>query len=291
MNVSEQPRCLVFGATGRTGRLLLRHFSEQGFRVVAVGRNKEKLSALGGDCVQVQCDFDDPSINLENGPIKSGDVVVLSAGVRFVPKIISICPPDIKRLVVLGTARHLSKYPGDTGLAMREAMKLLAETDLNWVLLAPTMIYGAAGENNVKRMAKLISRFGVVPLPGGGKNLLQPIHTSDVVKATVIAASIDGVVGKVIHIAGPEPVTNKKFLEEIATAIGKRLIVIALPKWLMLTLAFITRFIPGVPTISADEVERLLEDRSVDASDMKNILGLKPRPLKEGLAETFAARH
>jgi len=289
MTTKDKPRCVIFGASGRTGRLLVERFLESGFHVVAVGRNPEKIDGLGDEVFI--CDFNDPGLTVKSGPIISGDVVVLSAGVRFTPKIISICPPDIKKLVILGTARHLSKFPGDTGLAMSEAIKILPKTELNWVLLAPTMIYGAAGENNVKRMAKLITSFGVVPLPGGGKNLLQPIHTADVVEAVVMAVDSSAASKKVIHIAGPEPITNKKFLEEIATAIGRRLIIIALPKSLMLTLAFITRFIPGVPTISADEVERLLEDRSVDIADMKNILGLKPRPLKEGLAETFATRH
>ena len=148
-----------------------------------------------------------------------------------------------------------------------------------------------AGENNVKRMAKLITRFGVVPLPGGGKNLLQPIHTLDVVEAVVLAATNEAANKKTIHIAGPEPITNKKFLEEIAKTLEKKVIIINLPKWLMKMLAFVTKFVPGIPTITAEEVERLLENRSVDVSDMKNILILKPRPLKDGLAETFDTQH
>ena len=167
-------------------------------------------------------------------------------------------------------------------------MKLLPKTELNWVLLAPTMMYGAVGENNVKRMAKFISRFGIVPLPGGGKNLLQPIHTSDVVRATAIAASIDGVVGKVIHIAGPDVISNHYFLKKIAQAIEKKVMIVALPAWLMHVLAFVTRLIPGVPSISGDEVERLMEDRTVPTEDMENVLKLKPIGLDEGLKEAFS---
>ena len=278
-------RCFVFGATGRTGRLLVSRFKDLGFHVIAVGRDLKKLNSLGDETFV--CDFDDPDLGISNTPIKSGDLVVLSAGVRFVPKILSLCPPDINRLIVLGSTRYLSAYPGSGGLAMREAIEILQSQNINWTLLAPTMIYGAAGENNVKRMAKLIRRFGVVPLPGGGKNLLQPIHTLDVVEAVVLAADNEAVNKKTIHIAGPEAITNKKFLEEIAKALGKRVLIINLPKWLMLILAFVTKFVPGVPIITAEEVERLLEDRSVDTSDMKNILGLQPRSLKDGLKETF----
>lgn len=288
MNINTKPRAVIFGATGRTGRLIVARFKDLGFNVVAVGRSLKKLRGLGEE--MAICDFADPDLGPATSPVKSGDIVVLSAGVGFVSKILTLCPPDINRLVVLGTARHLSKYPGDTGIAMLDAINLLQGQSINWTLLAPTMIYGAAGENNVKRMAKLIRRFGVVPLPGGGKNLLQPIHTLDVVEAVVRAATSDSANKKLIHIGGPESITNKYFLEQIAKAIDKNVKILNLPKPIMLMLAFVTRFIPGVPSITNEEVERLLEDRSVDISDMKNLLGMDPIPLDKGLAETFGGQ-
>ncbi len=36
-------------------------------------------------------------------------------------------------------------------------------------MLHPTMIYGAQGEDNVQRLARLLRRLPVVPLPGGGR--------------------------------------------------------------------------------------------------------------------------
>ena len=37
------------------------------------------------------------------------------------------------------------------------------------------MIYGAEGEDNVRRLAALLRRLPVVPLPEGGRALVQPI--------------------------------------------------------------------------------------------------------------------
>ena len=285
LNTENKRRCIIFGATGRTGRQIAEYFTAMGWQVIAVGRDRAKLENL--DLEYAILDFNNGAFADGENPIRPGDVVVLSAGVRFVPKIVKLCPPTVGRFVVVGSARYLSAYPGAGGIAMREAIEMLPTTGLDWVLLAPTMIYGAAGENNIMRMAGLIKRFAIVPLPQGGKTLLQPIHTSDVVKSVAAAATANGVSGKVINLAGPKAITNRELLENIALAMGRKVTVIGLPKWLMHLLAFFTRITPGIPSISYEEVERLVEDRTVSTDNMKNLLGIRPMGLKEGLKETF----
>ena len=56
-------------------------------------------------------------------------------------------------------------------------------------MLHPTMIYGAQGEDNVQRLAALLRRLPLVPLPDGGTALVQPIHQDDVTRA--IRAALD----------------------------------------------------------------------------------------------------
>ena len=59
-------------------------------------------------------------------------------------------------------------------------------------MLHPTMIYGAQGEDNVQRLAALLRRLPFVPLPGGGRALVQPIHQDDVTRAIRAALSVRG---------------------------------------------------------------------------------------------------
>ena len=51
---------------------------------------------------------------------------------------------------------------------------------LDWTILRPTMIYGAAGDRNLSRLLRLLSRTAVLPVPGNGKCLHQPVHVADV---------------------------------------------------------------------------------------------------------------
>jgi uncharacterized protein YbjT (DUF2867 family) len=151
------------------------------------------------------------------------------------------------------------------------------------------MIYGAQGENNVHRIAGLIKRFSVIPLPGGGKSLIQPIHVDDVVEAVVRALGAPQALGQAIPIAGPQAVSYADFVRAIACAIGRRVWIVALPYPVMGALAWMTTIVPGVPSIKNTELQRLLEDKSVETQSMADVLGLTPRPLDEGLQQTFTA--
>jgi hypothetical protein len=56
---------------------------------------------------------------------------------------------------------------------------------------------------------------------------------------------------------------------------------------LLRSLAGLTRLIPGLPSIGADEIRRLTEDKAFDIAPMRDILGVLPMPLEQGLALTF----
>jgi hypothetical protein len=64
--------------------------------------------------------------------------------------------------------------------------------------------------------------------------------------------------------------------------------VLPLPVGLLRGLAWCTRLLPGLPSIGADEIRRLTEDKAFDIAPMRGILGVSPIPLEQGLALTFA---
>ena len=283
MSVFLSQRIVVFGATGKVGRLLVERLSALGARTLSVGRRIEVLNRLPGESLVL----DLSRIAPDTSPLLPGDVVINAAHARHTEAIVKLCPPNIQRLIVMGSTRYLTRFNDLAADEVRKAITLLGETDLPWVMLHPTMIYGAQGENNVQRIASLIRRFHVIPLPGGGRSLIQPIHVEDVVEAIVSAICANGVSKRTIHIAGQEPVTYADFIREIARAIDCRVWVVPVPSSLMTMAARMTRYVPGVPEITKAEVLRLLEDKAVDDREMQKALGVFPRVLADGLAEAF----
>lgn len=276
-------RIVIFGASGRVGQLLVRRFNELGHPVLGVGRREQVLSDLPCDKLVLDLSGQTQTETVA----QPGDIVINAAHARFTESIAGLCDPEIARLVVIGSTRYLTRYPDRKAQEVQAASTFLEKSQLSWVLLHPTMIYGAQGENNAQRMAALISRFHIIPLPKGGAALIQPVHVSDVADAVVSAATKSGIDGRTFHVGGPEAISFRSFLEAIADAAETWVKVVPFPLPLLRLLAAATRVIPGIPSVTGAEVQRLLEDKDVDISDMHNVLGVQPRSLVKGLRETF----
>ena len=62
---------------------------------------------------------------------------------------------------------------------------------------------------------------------------------------------------------------------------------IAVPAGPLIALAALTRLIPGVPTVAAAEIRRLLEDKAFDIGPMRAVLGVAPISLRRGACADF----
>lgn len=278
-------RFVIFGATGRVGRLLVAKVHSAGHGVATVGRRKSALDALPGESLVLDLSARDQHRDF----IRADDIVINAVHARFTHTIGEMCPKDIARYVVIGSTRYRTRFPDEKAAEVIAAAQYLeARSKLPWVLLHPTMIYGAKGENNVQRMAALIRRFHVIPLPNGGRALIQPVHVADVVSSILNAAAKPCIDGETIHLGGPAAVSYADFLHAIAAANGTWVRVVTLPPSLLRLVAGLTGVVPGIPTVKDAEAQRLLEDKAVDISAMRVLLGVAPRSLDQGLSETFS---
>ena len=157
-------------------------------------------------------------------------------------------------------------------------------------MLHPTMIYGAQGEDNVQRLARLLRRLPVVPLPAGGRALVRPIYQEDVTRCLRAGITARWRGPESVIVAGADTVTYAEFVRAVAIAAGLRQPrIVPLSARLLRLVAPLTRALPGVPTIHAAEIQRLLEDKTFGIAGMEQRLGVIPVGLTEGLARTFAA--
>jgi uncharacterized protein YbjT (DUF2867 family) len=280
------PRVHVIGASGRSGSALARILGE---RIVPVVRDKAKWTALGFNIPPRVADLTDRTTLTE--ALKDATCIVSCAHARHAARIIEAAP-EAARLILLGSTRKFTRWPDDHGNGVLAGEVAFLTSTHPGVMLHPTMIYGALGEDNVRRLAALLKRLPVLPLPGGGRSLVQPIHQSDVTKAVLAAIEHPWTGPNSMIIAGPDAMPYVDFLRAVAAASGAaQPRVVSLPAWLLIGGASLTRFIPGLPTIAGAEIRRLLEDKSFDIGPMRDLLGVTPIPLTEGLALTFGSLH
>jgi uncharacterized protein YbjT (DUF2867 family) len=280
------PHIHVIGASGRSGAALAQVL---GPRTVPVVRDAAAWAALGFDPRPRIADLNDPPSMIR--ALGDATHIVSCAHARHTALVVAAAPANA-RLVLLGSTRKFTRWPDDHGNGVLAGEAALLSSGRSGVMLHPTMIYGAQGEDNVRRLAALMRKVPVLPLPNGGRSLVQPIHQSDVTRAILAALDHAWSGPQSMIVAGPEPMAYRDFIWAVATASGApppR--VIAVPAGPLIALAPLTRLIPGLPTIAPEEIRRLLEDKAFDTGPMRTVLGVTPIPLAEGLALTFAANH
>ncbi|WP_203073211.1 SDR family oxidoreductase [Falsiroseomonas ponticola] len=275
----------VIGASGRSGAALCRALKAAGRPFIPVVRNAAHWIATGISAEGVFADLEDA--RALRAALAGATVVVNTAHARFAPAVLAAAPEGA-RFVFLGSTRRFSQWRDAHGDGVRAGEAAFIASGRAGVMLHPTMIYGATGEDNVQRLAALLKRLPVAPLPGGGRALVQPIHQEDLSRCILAAIDIEWRHAEVMVVAGPEPLPYRDFLLAVAQAAGlKPPRVVDVPVALLEAVAPLTRWLPRVPRIGAEEVRRLVEDKAFPVTEMRERLGVVGRPLAEGLALTF----
>ena len=277
----------VIGASGRSGATLCRSLARDGVPFVPVVRDATRWAATGLPGAPRIADLRDGAAL--RAALAGLGRIASCAHARHAPAILAAAPPDA-RIVLMGSTRRYSRWADNHGDGVRAGEAALLESGRHGVILHPTMIYGAEGEDNVQRLAALMRRLPVAPLPGGGGALVQPIHQDDVTASLRAALARDWPRPEAIVIAGPEPLAYRDFLRAVCRAAGVRVpAILPVPLLPLLALSPLTRLVPRLPTVRAAELRRLTEDKAFDIAAMRRELGVAPRPLEAGLARTFAA--
>jgi uncharacterized protein YbjT (DUF2867 family) len=260
-----------------------------GPRIVPVVRDPAKWTKQGFDVPPMVADLADPP-GLARA-LRGATHVVSCAHAQYTARVIAAAPEGA-RLVLLGSTRKFTRWPDPHGNGVLAGEAALLGSGRAGVMLHPTMIYGAQGEDNVRRLAALMRRLPILPLAAGGRSLVQPIHQSDLTRSILAALEHPWTSPETMVIGGPEAVSYLDFIRAVAdAACVARPSTVAVPAGPLIALAALTRIIPGVPTVRGAEIRRLLEDKAFDIGPMRSVLGVAPISLREGLALTFGADH
>lgn len=98
----------------------------------------------------------------------------------------------------------------------RAADDYLASLDLDWAVVQPSVVYGEGGAS--ARLLALLAALPVTPLPGDGRQRVQPIHIDDLTEAIV---KLLGVQTKIkLHAVGPREIMLRDWLRILRAQMG-----------------------------------------------------------------------
>nr|WP_220789809.1 NADH-ubiquinone oxidoreductase [Gluconacetobacter johannae] len=265
---------------------MCRALLDRGTTVAPVVRDAARWRATGLPGTARVADLTGPAAALAEA-LAGATRVASTAHARHVPALLAAMPADAA-LVCLGSTRKFTRWPDAHGNGVLAGEAALLSSGRNGAILHPTMIYGAQGENNVQRLAALMRRLPVIPLPQGGRSLVQPIHQDDVTRSLLAALERRWEGPHALVIAGGTAVAYRDFAAMVARRAGLRpRAILPVPMWTMRLAALATGLVPGLPTVGAAEIRRLLEDKAFDIGPMQRELGLTPMTLEEGLSHLF----
>ena len=280
----------VIGASGKSGMALTRRLLADGIGVVPVVRSRDwqppaDLRADPQLAAPRRADLGDTAGMA--AALADAARIANTAHARHTARLLAAAPVSA-RLVLLGSTRRFTRVPDPLAAEITAGEAAFLASGRAGVMLHPTMIYGATGEENVQRLAAMLRRLPFLPLPNGGRSLLQPIHQDDVTAAVRAALVIPWREPEILVIAGAEAVSYADFARAVAASAGlPRPRILPLPAAPLILAAWLTTHLSLPVRASPAEIRRLLEDKAFSIEPMRTRLGITPAGLAGGLARTF----
>ena len=282
----------VTGGSGFTGAFVVRELIERGHEVFALARSDraaEAVAALGASPVVGDLDDADrlPAAFATAGATHL--VNVASLGFGHADSIVGAAEAaGMDRAVFVSTTALFTKLNAPSKAVRRAAEDRIERSTLRWTIIRPTMIYGTPDDRNIARLLRVLARVPILPVPGGGHRLQQPVHVEDLAAAIVSAVERDGAVGQAIDVPGPEPLSFRELLHTAGAAVGRRPKLVPVPFRPTVGALRVYERLASSPRLKAEQLERLGEDKAFDPSAAREILGYQGRSFDDGVQQEAA---
>ena len=280
-------RLLGIGGSGFLGGFVLGEAARRGHETVALARSPAAAQAVAGRGAQpVTGNLDDAAELDRVFAAAHCDTLVNLASLGFghAPAIIAAASEaGISRGVFVSTTALTTTLAVPAKRVRLAAEQRIRGSALKWTILRPTMIYGAPGDRNLSRLLTVLRHAPLLPVPGGGRHLQQPVHVADVADAVLNAAQRPAAAGMTYDVAGPRPLTLAELLRTSAQAIASRTRFVPVPLTPLVTMARGYERLSQHPRIRAEQLLRLAEDKAFAIDSAARDLGFDPRPFATGI--------
>lgn len=314
---------LVTGATGFTGRVLVRKLAAAGAKITALARPSSNLEPLQDLPIHwVRGDIFNPAVIQSAAgdaeyifhlatPYREGG----SSGDNFQrvhvdgTRLLAECAarnPRFKRFIHVSTVGVHGHVPGEPANEEApfapgdpyQASKAEAElwmrdfgkrTGFPFTVIRPAAIYGP-GDRRLLKLFKMASR-GFMLLFGRGRSYYHLVHVHDLTNILMLAATHPRAAGEVFICGNPDCTTVPQIGQTIATALGRRLRILRLPIGPLVAAAILCEWLCrplGIdPPLHRRRVAFFTKDRLFDTRKLRDRLGYTMEYTSEkGLTET-----
>ena len=284
--MKNQDSILIFGSSGQIGKSLIRKFTKNNYKVIAVTRSIHQK----GYRIKTQSNYgyleleEINSFNEQNVSrlMENASVCINLIGILFEKKknqfdlIHSKLPSLLSKLASKNSINqfiHLSALGIEAATDSKYAMSKLEGEDKvrknfsDSVILKPSIVY-SVDDNFTTNFMSLLSILPAMPLYYGGKTKFTPIHVTDLTNI-IFEIVQKKIVGETIECVGPQVFTFKELLLKILKSINKKRLLLPIPFTIAKLNAKLFELMPK-PLLTMDQLRLLKYDNIISKKYKSN---------------------
>lgn len=229
-----------------------------------------------------------------SGVIHLAGILIESRATRYPEANVETCralvdaarASGVPKFVLISAVGADARSPNPFWRSKGEAEALVRASGLAYTILRLPLVLGCknAGVQAVAREIKTT----LLPLPGGGVNIEQPIDARDAADGALHAAlELACARDATLDLVGPESIALRELVQRAARLVGRSPYVVPVPVALLRQLLALRTTLFG-PGFSPEVIDVMLADARFDPLPAAKALGIELRRLDETLAHSLA---
>ncbi|MBT3451153.1 NAD-dependent epimerase/dehydratase family protein [archaeon] len=300
-------KIVITGATGLVGFNLLSIIDGDKYNIIAIDKNKNNLK-LGKKLFPkvnfVHADLseiDDSWIDL----IKESDCVIslhaqisspqkdpyIKNNVGATKNLIKVCEKNkVNNFIYFSSSVVISVADDHYTNTKRDGENLVKNSNLNYTILRPPLMYGCFDVKHLGFMAKLMDVSPIFPVPGSGKYMRQPLYVLDICKIVLKIIELEPE-NKIYNIIGKEKINFIDLLKIIAQERKMKRLFFKIPIPVFLFLLKIFGLLTSKKPFVPEQLTALMAGDDFPLSNWEETFKIKYTPFREAIKETINSEY
>jgi NADH dehydrogenase len=182
---------------------------------------------------------------------------------------------------------HEEGLDGTPAASIEEVEAVVKSFPGEWLVCRAFDVYGPS-EGKIALLLKMIRTLPAVPVRAGATLASRPLWIEDFAQALAVAVEREGLAGRSIDLAGPEPVTEEEVIDHLATITDRSPAKLPVSELIASLGARLGELLHigaanGASNDASNGAAQAGSPRSDRGNDLVDVLGIEPTPIAVGL--------
>ena len=193
------------------------------------------------------------------------------------------------RLVYMSAIGAAMNAPAEYSRTKYQAERIVIGSELPYTIFRPSLVIGPDGEFVAQVKDLVLHKGPIIPVPGSGFNLFQPVWVDDLTQCVATSLIMGETINQIYEVGGATQLSFNELLKGFAKSLGKpKKPLLHAPIPLLYAAATIMEKILTKPPVTRDQLKNLALDNITLSQDIKELFHVNPLSFDQMLAKIYA---